>query len=67
VLRGSGATLFEIASPSEESLVVFLYINFSVHNRDIRGYIAMLMDVPSLASVKLLVGEFIAGVMDDPS
>jgi chemotaxis protein CheC len=67
VLRGSGVTLFEIASPSEESLVLFLYINFSVHDRDIRGYIAMLMDVPSLVSVKLLVGEFIAGVMDDPS
>jgi chemotaxis protein CheC len=65
VLRGNGPKLFEITSPSEDSLVVFLYINFSVHNRDIRGYIAMLMDVPSLASVKLLVGEFIAGVMDD--
>lgn len=65
VLRGNGSKLFEINSPSEDSLVVFLYINFSVHNRDIRGYIAMLMDVPSLASVKRLVGEFIAGVMDD--
>jgi chemotaxis protein CheC len=50
VLRGNGSKLFEISSPSEDSLVVFLYINFSVHNRDIRGYIAMLMDVPSLAS-----------------
>jgi chemotaxis protein CheC len=67
VLRGNGPKLFEIASASEDSLVVFLYINFSVHNRDIRGYIAMLMDVPSLASVKRLVGEFIAGVMDDPN
>jgi chemotaxis protein CheC len=67
VLHGNGSQLFEITSPSEESLVVFLYINFSVHNRNIRGYIAMLMDVPSLASVKLLIGEFIAGVMDDPS
>lgn len=65
ILRGNGSKLFEIASPSEDSLVVFLYINFSVHNRDVRGYIAMLMDVPSLASVKLLIGEFIAGVMGD--
>jgi chemotaxis protein CheC len=60
VLRGNGSKLLEISSPSEASLVVFLYINFSVRNRDIRGYIAMLMDVPSLASVKLLVAEFIA-------
>ena len=65
ILRGNGPTLFEITSPSEHSLVIFLYINFSVHNRDICGYIAMLMDVPSLLSVKLLVSEFIAGVMGD--
>ena len=37
VLRGNGSKLFEITSPSDDSLVVFLYINFSVHNRDIRG------------------------------
>jgi chemotaxis protein CheC len=66
VLRGNGAQLFEVSSPSEDSLVLFLYINFSVHNRDIRGYIAMLMDVPSLTSVKTLIAEFISGVMDDP-
>jgi chemotaxis protein CheC len=65
VLRGNGAQLFEVTSPSANNLVLFLYINFSLHNRDIRGYIAMLMDVPSLDSVKRLIGEFIAGVMDD--
>ena len=67
ILRGSGSTLFESNSPSETSLVLFLYINFSVYKRDVRGYIAMLMDVPSLASVKQLIGEFISGIMDDPS
>ncbi len=45
--------------------VLFLYINFSVLGRDIRGYIAMILDMPSLASLKLLVGEFIASVMSD--
>jgi chemotaxis protein CheC len=65
VLRGNGTTLFAVPSPSDHSLVIFLYINFSVHHRNIRGYIAMLMDVPSLMSVKLLVSEFIAGVMGD--
>ncbi len=45
--------------------VLFLYINFSVQGRDIRGYIAMLLDMPSLAALKLLVGQFIASVMSD--
>jgi chemotaxis protein CheC len=52
-------------SEQDEGLVLFLYINFSVRERDIRGYIAMLMDLPSLAALKNLIGDFIARVMDD--
>ena len=45
--------------------MLFLYINFSIRERDIRGYIAMLMDLPSLASLRSLIGGFIARVMTD--
>jgi chemotaxis protein CheC len=38
---------------------MFLYINFAIRKRDIRGYIAMLMDMPSLAALKILLGDFI--------
>jgi chemotaxis protein CheC len=63
VLRGRGPELFQIAGePGRGGAVLFLYINFSVQDRDIRGYIAMLMDLPSLASMKLLVGSFIERV-----
>ncbi|MDR3461275.1 MAG: chemotaxis protein CheX, partial [Beijerinckiaceae bacterium] len=41
------------------------YINFSVREHDIRGYIGMLMDLPSLATLKVLVASFIARVMDE--
>ena len=47
------------------SLVLFLYIDFAVRSRDIRGYIAMIMDLPSLAMLKELLGEFIARVVGD--
>jgi PAS domain S-box-containing protein len=61
VMRGSGVELFEPAvEQGEDGLALFLYINFSVRDRDIRGYIAMLMDLPSLASMRLLVAEFIS-------
>jgi chemotaxis protein CheC len=64
VLRGDGAHLFELdAQLGDEGLVLFLYINFSMLNRNIRGYIAMLMDLPSLTSLKLLIGDFIERVM----
>jgi chemotaxis protein CheC len=66
VLRGSGADLFEIDdSTSAQGLVLFLYIDFAVRTRDIRGYIAMLMDIPSLATLKELLDEFITRVIGD--
>jgi chemotaxis protein CheC len=60
VLHGAGSQLFDLsgATGSEEA-VLFLYINFSVNLRDIHGYIAMLMDMSALASLKLLIQELI--------
>lgn len=66
VLRGNGATLFEVdGAATTEGLVLFLYIDFAVRERDIRGYIAMLMDIPSLETLKELLEEFIARVVGD--
>jgi chemotaxis protein CheC len=66
VTRGDSAHLFEFeAGAEDDGLVLFLYINFSVHDRDIRGYIAMLMDLQSLTTLKRLIGTFIASVMGD--
>jgi chemotaxis protein CheC len=61
VMRGDGPQIFRAASTvEEEALVLFLYIDFSVRERDIRGYIAMLMDLPALETLKSLIDEFIA-------
>lgn len=66
VLRGDGAMLFEIDENAEaEGLVLFLYIDFAVRQRDIRGYIAMLMDIPSLATLKELLDEFILRIVGE--
>jgi len=66
VIRGSGETLFEVIEAAPDaSLVLFLYIDFTVRHRDIRGYIAMLMSLPSLAVLKELVGEFIEKVVGE--
>jgi chemotaxis protein CheC len=66
VVRGSGDQLFAATEGRDtDALVLFLYINFSIQDRDIRGYIAMLMDLPSMASLKLLIGDFIERVTKD--
>jgi chemotaxis protein CheC len=68
VMRGSGAELFipaETAASADDAVVLFLYIDFTVREHDIRGYIAMLMDLPSLSALQMLIAEFIARVMAD--
>ncbi len=60
IMRGQGSDFFNLTPVSAaDDIVMFLYIDFSVRERDIRGYIAMLMDMPSLAALKELLGEFI--------
>lgn len=67
VVRGNGEDLFALPSeiPDEAGLVLFLYINFSFRDCNIRGYIAMLMDLPSLSALRLLIADFIARVTAD--
>jgi chemotaxis protein CheC len=60
ILRGDSEELFSLPPPPEASAVVlFVYINFSIYERDIQGYIALFMDLPSLAALKQLLGEYI--------
>jgi chemotaxis protein CheC len=67
VLKGRGADLLKGADEGyEDGTVLFLYINFSVRQRDLRGYIAMMMDLPSLLSLQALLGEFIKEVIGEP-
>lgn len=64
IVRGDGQSLFTLTdTPTDDGVVLFLYINFSVNDRDVRGYIAMLMDLPSLAALRKLVSDFIARVV----
>jgi chemotaxis protein CheC len=66
VIRGDGQVLFELSDTdvaSTTGVVLFLYINFSVSGRDIRGYIAMLMDLPSIEALKVLIAEFLERIV----
>lgn len=66
VMYGDGKVLFDVGVESDnDGLVLFLYINFSVRDRNIRGYIAMIMDLPSLGMLKQLLGDFIDRVTAD--
>ena len=68
ILRGDGYLLFNLPPPPQAGdVVMFIYINFAVHQRDIQGYIAMLMDVTSLAALRGLLAKYIERVTGEPS
>lgn len=67
VIRGDGATMFQTEkSASEGNLVLFLYIDFTIRNHDIQGFVALLMDLPSITALKNIVKDFIAGIDKQP-
>lgn len=60
IVHGTGTTIFDMAdTASTDDNALFLYIDFHVRDRDIRGYIAMLMDLPALVALRELLREFI--------
>jgi len=65
VIYGEGADFFRGTGDWKEGdQVMFIYINFAVRMRDLQGYIAMLLDMPSLVVLKQLIGSFIDRVAD---
>ena len=62
IVRGDGDTLFGVREESSDGLVLFLYIDFTIKNRDVRGFIALLMGLPSIAALKDIVRDFIDGI-----
>jgi len=66
ILHGASEHLFNLDPPPEHGdSVMFIYINFAVRRRDIEGYIALLLDMPSLATLKILLREYIRRVAGD--
>ena len=61
IVRGDGDALFDVRAGSGD-LVLFLYIDFTIKKHDVRGFIALLMDLPSISALKHIVRDFIDGI-----
>jgi chemotaxis protein CheC len=67
ILWGESSDLFNIGPRlQDDDVVMFLYINFLIKTRDIQGYIALLMDLPSLNNLKVLLRHLIARTTGEP-
>ena len=58
VIHGEGADFFRPNSAAHET-VLFIYINFAVKQRDIQGFLAMILDLPSLVMLEKLLDAYI--------
>jgi len=66
VLHGDSNELFNLEPPPPPGdLVMFIYINFALRHREVNGYIAMLLDMPSMAALKALLRDYIGRVAGD--
>jgi len=61
VMRGDGKHVFESA-PNRDNLVLFLHIKFEISKKEIDGYVALLMDIPSLDELRSLIADFVTRV-----
>ena len=59
IVRGTSEGLFDLTVSLAEDVVLFVHINFRLKGRQVVGYVAMVMDFASLASLKQLVADVI--------
>ena len=62
VIRGDGKRMFESAT---STLVLFLHIKFEIHQKQIGGYVALLMDIPSIDELRSLIAGFVESLTQD--
>lgn len=63
VVRGDSRRMFETLE-KRENLILFLHIRFEISKKEIRGYVALLMDIPSIDQLRLLIADFVKSVTD---
>lgn len=67
VVRGDSRQVFEDGE-ARASLILFLHITFEISKRKISGYVALLMDIPSMEQLRALIADFIRHVENgDPA
>ena len=61
VIRGDSRHMFKSVA-GQENLVLFLRIRFEISKKEIAGYVALMMDVPSIEQLRSLIADFISSV-----
>ena len=68
VVRGDSQRVLESVR-AQENMILFLHIKFEISRKEIRGYVALMMDTPSIDELRSLIADFVASVTgtNDPT
>jgi chemotaxis protein CheC len=61
VIRGHGRSIFD-AQEAAATFVLFLRVRFDISNLQLQGFVALLMEVPSIQELRSLVAEFVMDI-----
>jgi chemotaxis protein CheC len=61
VIRRDQSHIFESTNPRQMP-ILFLHIQFAISLQEIQGYVALMMDIPSIDELRALLAVFIASV-----
>ena len=61
VIRRDQRHIFEGAG-TQASVILFLHIKFEIREKEISGYVALMMDIPSTAELRALIAEYVMSV-----
>ena len=61
VIRRDQHHIFESAR-HETTVILFLHIKFDIRSKEIGGYVALMMDVPSIDELRSLIAEFVTSI-----
>jgi chemotaxis protein CheC len=64
VIRGEGKRIFEIEETAN-TFVLFLRVKFQINHFQMQGYVALLMEVPSIVELRALIAEFVINVTEE--
>ena len=63
VIRRERHLIF-VTPGSQEPQILFLHIKFEIHKKEIHGYVALLMDFPSIDELRSLIADFVIRVIE---
>ena len=61
MIRRNQQHIFETAG-SRESCILFVHVKFEVSELEVRGYVALMMDLPSIEQLRTLIADFLTSL-----